>query len=91
MARIVWDDAEPMHSTPGRLLARTPALPGRVGTASRQIRLTTLCARVVATLALWRARGRQRDLLSQLDSRMLRDIGLTRDDARRECAKPFWR
>jgi uncharacterized protein YjiS (DUF1127 family) len=89
MARIVWDDVEPIHSAPGRLLARTPTLRGRIG--SRRTRLTTLCARVAATLALWRGRGRQRDLLAQLDSRMLRDIGITRDDARRECAKPFWR
>jgi uncharacterized protein YjiS (DUF1127 family) len=40
-----------------------------------------------------RARDRQRDriLLARLDPHLLRDIGLTDADVRRECAKPFWR
>jgi uncharacterized protein YjiS (DUF1127 family) len=29
-------------------------------------------------------------LLQQLDDRMLRDVGLSRSDADRECAKHFW-
>jgi uncharacterized protein YjiS (DUF1127 family) len=29
-------------------------------------------------------------LLLQLDDRMLRDVGLTRLDVDRECAKHFW-
>lgn len=36
-------------------------------------------------------RRRQRLALLELDSRLLRDIGLTRSDVRHECAKPFWR
>jgi uncharacterized protein YjiS (DUF1127 family) len=36
-------------------------------------------------------RGRQRRALGALDDRLLRDVGLTRAEARRECAKPFWR
>ena len=28
---------------------------------------------------------------SELDDRLLRDIGLTRDEARREGANPFWK
>ena len=43
-----------------------------------------------ATLRLWRERARQRRALSQLDDRLLADIGVTRADAERECAKPFW-
>ena len=42
-------------------------------------------------LRLWRARSRERRHLAGLDERMLRDIGITRLDAARECAKPFWR
>jgi uncharacterized protein YjiS (DUF1127 family) len=38
----------------------------------------------------WRKRMRSRYLLSQLDYRMLNDVGLTRCDVDRECAKYFW-
>lgn len=33
----------------------------------------------------------QRHALAELDDALLRDIGLTPEDVRRECAKPFWR
>ncbi|NIR28247.1 MAG: DUF1127 domain-containing protein [Gammaproteobacteria bacterium] len=36
-------------------------------------------------------RARQRRELAQLDDRMLRDMGLTRSQARAEARKPFWR
>jgi uncharacterized protein YjiS (DUF1127 family) len=42
-------------------------------------------------LVRWRERARQRNQLAQLDSRMLRDIGITPSEAARECDKPFWR
>jgi len=38
----------------------------------------------------WRKRMSSRYLLSQLDDRMLNDVGLTRCDVDRECAKYFW-
>jgi uncharacterized protein YjiS (DUF1127 family) len=38
----------------------------------------------------WRERARSRHLLLLLDDRMLRDVGLTRSDVDRECAKHFW-
>lgn len=44
--------------------------------------------RVVAT---WTGRRRQRRALSHLDERLLDDIGITRSEAAREIAKPFWR
>jgi uncharacterized protein YjiS (DUF1127 family) len=37
------------------------------------------------------ARQRQRRALRELDARLLRDIGLTRQEALREGSKPFWR
>ena len=43
-----------------------------------------------AVLGTWMARVRQRRALRKLDDRLLADVGLTRADARRECAKPFW-
>jgi uncharacterized protein YjiS (DUF1127 family) len=36
-------------------------------------------------------RSRQRRALSRLSDALLRDIGLTRGEAARESAKPFWR
>ena len=39
----------------------------------------------------WHERARQRTQLARLDDRLLRDIGVTRYEAARECGKPFWR
>ena len=39
----------------------------------------------------WIERTRQRRALAGLDDTMLRDIGITRVEAARECDKPFWR
>jgi uncharacterized protein YjiS (DUF1127 family) len=39
----------------------------------------------------WIERMRQRRALGSLDDAMLRDIGITRVDAARECEKPFWK
>jgi uncharacterized protein YjiS (DUF1127 family) len=39
---------------------------------------------------LWMERSRQRRALAALNDHLLRDIGLTRDAVRRECAQPFW-
>jgi uncharacterized protein YjiS (DUF1127 family) len=44
-----------------------------------------------AVLRCWRARLRERRSLAAMDERLLRDIGITRLDRARECAKPFWR
>ena len=47
-------------------------------------------AALLSRFRAWRERARSRHLLLQLDDRMLRDVGLTRSDADRECAKYFW-
>jgi uncharacterized protein YjiS (DUF1127 family) len=56
-------------------------------TASRRRGLRHWLALVLA----WSARQRQRQALAELDDRMLRDLGLTPQDVRREIEKPFWR
>ncbi len=45
--------------------------------------------RVWVVLSLWTSRHRQRRALAQLDTRLLRDIGVTRAQAEREVRKPF--
>ena len=39
----------------------------------------------------WLERTRQRRHLSELDDRLLRDIGLSRAEVEHEIAQPFWR
>jgi uncharacterized protein YjiS (DUF1127 family) len=45
----------------------------------------------IRALRVWRARRRQRQTLAALNDYLLNDIGVSRDEARREAAKPFWR
>lgn len=46
---------------------------------------------LIRILEIWQERAEQRRHLLELDERLLRDIGLSRYDAFREAAKPFWR
>lgn len=41
-------------------------------------------------LGAWRSRSRERRMLTQLDDRMLRDIGISRSQAMHESGKSFW-
>ncbi len=43
-----------------------------------------------SAIRMWLERSRQRRALAGLDERLLRDIGVTSAQARREAAKPFW-
>jgi len=42
------------------------------------------------TVIAWAAKYHQRRQLAKLDDRMLKDIGLTREQARKESEKCFW-
>ena len=53
-------------------------------------RLRDGLARVVARLLDWQELARQRQALAALDDHMLKDIGLSRADARQEADRPFW-
>ncbi len=49
--------------------------------------------RLAALLRLWRERSHQRQNLAELaewSDHLLRDIGISREEARREAAKLFW-
>jgi uncharacterized protein YjiS (DUF1127 family) len=50
-----------------------------------------LIAAIVSTIAAWRERARSRRVLAALGDHRLRDIGLSRAEARLESEKPFWR
>lgn len=70
------------------------ALYHQYGASFRHLPVSALVARACRTVELvacWRRRARERRLLSALDDRALRDIGISRVDAARECSKPFWR
>ena len=43
-----------------------------------------------SAIRTWFERGRQRRALAELDDRLLRDIGVTFEQAKREAARPFW-
>ena len=50
----------------------------------------TLRQRAVLTFALWRQRTDMRRRLAEMDSRSLRDIGISPAAAAYESGKPFW-
>jgi uncharacterized protein YjiS (DUF1127 family) len=65
-------------------------LPSRPYSAPVQKRLWSILGRCARTLVLWSERWRQREALAELDDDLLRDIGVSRKDARREAQKGFW-
>ncbi|HEX6841457.1 MAG TPA: DUF1127 domain-containing protein [Stellaceae bacterium] len=70
------------------------ALYHQYGARLRHLPVSALVARArraVELVACWQRRARERQLLWALDDRALRDIGISRVDAARECGKPFWR
>ena len=55
---------------------------------------STVAGGWLGTLLFWNARSRQRSQLGELadlNNYLLKDIGLTREEALREAEKPFWR
>jgi uncharacterized protein YjiS (DUF1127 family) len=45
----------------------------------------------LAGLVEWERRARERKSLGEMPDHMLKDLGITRNDAVREAEKPFWR
>lgn len=46
--------------------------------------------RLVTCITRWHQRARQRRQLAELEPRLLADIGISAEQARRESSKPFW-
>jgi uncharacterized protein YjiS (DUF1127 family) len=60
----------------------------KAGSAASPLR--DLLARALSAVAAWRARGEGRRALARLDTRALKDIGLSEGQARWEMRKRFW-
>jgi uncharacterized protein YjiS (DUF1127 family) len=52
---------------------------------------SSLANGLMDTARIWIARSRQRRELGELTGDILKDIGVSREEAQREAAKPFWR
>ena len=50
----------------------------------------TVALQIAVVLVSWTERRRSRIALSKLDNQLLRDIGVTPEQARKEVEKPFW-
>ncbi len=46
---------------------------------------------VARLVAIWERRARERRALGEMSEHMLKDLGISRVDARREAEKAFWR
>ena len=68
-----------------------------VGSYERIVRVQSLAVarrlslRLVMAVEHWLERSRQRRALLEASDHLLKDIGLSRAEAYREGAKPFWR
>ena len=69
--------------------AINPELPAAY--IGRQTEHSENLATILPTLRIWRQRASTRRALSQLSTTALQDIGIDRDRAVAEAAKPFWR
>ena len=58
--------------------------------ATDRATLAASAAAMARVVQRWNQRSRQRMALRDLDAAQLNDIGVTREDALREAAKPFW-
>lgn len=87
--------ANPSFAARHRWLAQSLSEQAR-HTRRRHVRAATLgalltaMARLQRTIQTWRARAVSRRQLGELSDHLLRDIGLTRHEARVESSKPFW-
>ena len=55
-------------------------------------RLAAKEANKIATILLtWQRRKTMRYLIAEMDERILKDIGCTREEIKKEAAKPFWK
>jgi uncharacterized protein YjiS (DUF1127 family) len=73
-----------LTNTKGSLKTAARSLPSLPSPMQVLVRLADL-------VAVWERRARERRTLSEMSEHMLKDLGISRVDARRESEKPFWR
>ena len=62
-----------------------------IAATTRPIDISRLISKSAKTVLQWQDRFSQRLRLTELDERLLRDVGLSHGDVAYEAAKPFWR
>jgi uncharacterized protein YjiS (DUF1127 family) len=91
-ARVRWSFVMSNQFIPGWVLSSREI--ARAEARYYQSGLRTLISGGLHTLQFWIGRSRQRRQLGELadlNNYLLKDIGLTREEALREAEKPFWR
>ncbi len=73
-----------LTNTKGGLKDATRTLPSLPSPMQVVVRLAGL-------VAIWERRARERRALGEMSEHMLKDLGISRVDARREAEKAFWR
>ena len=58
---------------------------------SKKLVLKSLLLRLLQQLLIYKHRRKSRKALLKLDDHMLNDIGISKDQARQEAQKPFWK
>jgi uncharacterized protein YjiS (DUF1127 family) len=94
--RDVLDDLAEWYSVPGGSAAKGHgAATHRSFVAQPEVDLRSAVRRglikIGEALLAWQDRARERRALMELSDHMLRDIGISRAEAHREAARPFWR
>ena len=69
----------------------TPVATFRGGQAGHSGAFLRALGAAVDKVYLWQERAAQRAQLAALDDHRLKDLGISRAEAVREAAKPFWR
>jgi uncharacterized protein YjiS (DUF1127 family) len=83
---------DPFPASPESWSVMTPARREPAGTVpGRSTPPAGFVTRLRQQLAVWRERSRMRSTLAALDSRMLRDLGISPGQADFEANQPFWR
>ncbi|MEM7529143.1 MAG: DUF1127 domain-containing protein [Pseudomonadota bacterium] len=67
----------------------SPVMP-HADVAMPRVRVGRRFQAVMELIGFWIARARTRRRLDQLPDIVLKDIGVSREDARKEASKPFW-